>query len=116
MERGARHIANGLVVPYRVSQWLPRGFPPPRIRRKRWLLYANVNGKKHATRAQLAGMLHNESARLQMRRSVFISTELAGVEFAANFTMVTKNHALSHSAPHSCGHRHTNTKPWLLRL
>eukprot|EP00966_Prymnesium_polylepis_P093186 2157453-Prymnesium_polylepis.2 len=91
MERGSRHIANGLVVPYRVSQWLPRGFPPPRIRRKRWLLYANVNGKKHATRAQLAGMLYNESARLQMRRSVFISTELAGVEFAANFTMVNHN-------------------------
>jgi hypothetical protein len=39
-------IENGLTVPYRISHWLPFGFPPP-PKPKRLLLFGTLNGAKH---------------------------------------------------------------------
>ena len=64
VERYGYHIPNGLIVPYRISQWLPFGNPPSRVEHKSLLLFATLNPRKHAIRRQLAQSLRNQSERL----------------------------------------------------
>lgn len=47
--KGGRYMTRDVVVPYRITQWLPFGFPPPRLP-ARLLINANVNLHRHAVR------------------------------------------------------------------
>ena len=81
-------IPNGLTVPYRISHWLPYGFPPPSPTR-RLLLFASVNGRKHVTRRLLVDALRNQSRRLGLDRQVVLDTshEMLTVRTAAGAAM-----------------------------
>ena len=63
--RGARgvHMPNGLTLPYRISHWLPFGFPPrpPRPVARSLLLFGTINPTKHGTRRRLLASLRNQT-------------------------------------------------------
>ena len=68
-------IVNGLTLPYRVSQWLPLGYPPPHDTARRRLLFMNINMKKNLgvpsaivnrVRRMVAGQLTSQARRLEL--------------------------------------------------
>lgn len=102
-----RRLRDDLVVPYRISQWLPLGFPPrlpPHhnasadgaygdrsavLRMKHRLLYANLNSAKHPLRAALAASLSAEAAALGLSDAVELVPAMTSVAAAAHAAMTS---------------------------
>ena len=66
--RHTQLMKNAVVVPYRVSQWLPHGFSPPVVGPRRLLLSMNVNLKRHRSRQRVADQLLADATRLNVSR------------------------------------------------
>ena len=78
-----RALTHGLTVPYRVSHWMPFGFPPPAVR-KRHLLFSCVTRGKHRSRAHLHDALRNQTASLGLPDAALrLHDELIPVRTAA---------------------------------
>lgn len=78
----------GLTVPYRVSHWTPLGFPPPpRPPQSRWLLFANVNLKRHATRGTLDNAIAREAAALNLSDRVYLAATMMPAMEAARHAL-----------------------------
>jgi hypothetical protein len=78
----------GLTVPYRVSHWTPLGFPPPpRPPQSRWLLFANVNLKRHATRGTLDNAIAREAAALNLSDRVYLAAKMMPAMEAARHAL-----------------------------
>ena len=102
-----RRLRDDLVVPYRISQWLPLGFPPRLpahhnrsadgafgdrsavVRHKHRLLYANLNSAKHPLRAELARSLTREAAALGLRGAIDLTPSMTTVAAAAHAAMTS---------------------------
>ena len=71
-------LINGLVVPYRISQWLPFGFPAPHVTRtRRYLVSMNVNYKKAHVRSLLAIAVRAQAEELAVPKSqVLMSSKM----------------------------------------
>ena len=68
-----RYLYNDLTVPYRVSQWMALGWPPP-VRPKRFLLSGNLNGKKSKYRGQLLHALGISGKKLGLVAALYLSS------------------------------------------
>ena len=102
-----RKLRDGLVVPYRIAQWLPLGFPPRLpashnssadgvfgngsavLRQKHRLLFANLNSGKHPLRAALARKLSREATLLGLSGVIDIAPSMTGVAAAAHAAMTS---------------------------
>lgn len=63
------YMPRDIIVPYRVSQWLPLGYPPPK-RERIWLLNANVDLGRHPIRGHFVGGIIRDAARLNVTHLV----------------------------------------------
>mmetsp|Transcript_70084 Transcript_70084/g.116388 ORF Transcript_70084/g.116388 Transcript_70084/m.116388 type:complete len:458 (-) Transcript_70084:169-1542(-) len=83
---------NSLVVPYRVSHWLPFG-DAPMAQAKSFLLFANINMHKGYSRNELAQFLQRESERLRLTKRVVLRgsrhnvSSMQTVETAARYSL-----------------------------
>lgn len=68
-----RYLYNDLTVPYRVSQWMALGWPPP-VLPKRFLLSGNLNGKKSRYRGQLLRALSSSAQKLGLQAALNLSS------------------------------------------
>jgi len=71
-DRPGTVLTNDLTVPYRTSQWMYFGYPPPR-QRKRWLLSGNLNIKKSVFRGKLAKTLASAARVLNVTHRLNVS-------------------------------------------
>lgn len=88
-------MEDALTIPYRISQWLPFGFPPRKAQAvtgepveglpqgKSLLLYANLNSQKHRLRARLCASLAAEASVLGLNSSVVLRPTMTSVTAAA---------------------------------
>lgn len=61
------HLPNGLIVPYRVSHWMPFGFSPlTAAGPRRVLLSMNVNIERHLIRKQIVSHVRAAAARMDI--------------------------------------------------
>lgn len=78
-KRSSYFMPNSLIVPYRVSQWLPFGFTPPVIGPRRLLVSMNVNFARHKHRKRVAEQLLSDVNRLNMSTErIFVSSQMMG--------------------------------------
>ena len=87
--RGRHHMPNGVIVPYRVSQWLPFGFTAPSVGPRRFLLSMNVNMERAVVRRVVAAQVRADAARLSVPSSRLIlrSGTMAGPTAAADVAL-----------------------------
>lgn len=67
-------MPNTVVVPYRVSQWLPIRFVPPVVGPRRWLLSMNVNLERSHVRKRIAAALLSNHSDLGVPKDLLLVT------------------------------------------
>lgn len=91
VRRESAHMRNGLVVPYRVSQWLPFGFNIPAPGRRRYLLSMNVNAARHAVRKQIAKIINRTFAQqeipVERQQEFLVTSKMMGPAEAARIAL-----------------------------
>ena len=76
-QAGVRNsLPNGVVVPYRVSQWMPMGFTAPALAPRRFLLSMNVNLERHRIRRVIANQIMADATRLGMPSGRLLVTSI----------------------------------------
>ena len=84
LQRAKNLLRNAVVVPYRVSQWLPFGFMPPVIGLRALLVSMNVNVARHPIRKSIAAQLVADAERLNLTsKRVLVSSKMLGPKEAA---------------------------------
>ena len=79
-----RLLRNAVVVPYRVSQWLPFGFKPPVVGHRALLVSMNVNVARHPIRKSVAAQLVADAERLNLAsKRLLVSSKMMEPEEAA---------------------------------
>jgi hypothetical protein len=66
------YMPRDIVVPHRVSHWLPFGFPPTRSPPRRLLLSANFDLGRHLVRKQFASALAHSALKLNLSARVAV--------------------------------------------
>ena len=80
-------LRNDLTVPYRLSSWLPMGFPPPYVERKSLLLFGNVNLARHPSRRRLDEEIRMEAGRLGLSSRLLLTPTMTSVGEAARHSL-----------------------------
>ena len=77
--RQKRHLPNGVIVPYRVSQWLPFGFRPAAVGPRRLLISMNVNMARHRVRSHIATHIRAAAKLAAVSEDrLYITSQMAG--------------------------------------
>ena len=91
VRRESAHMRNGIVVPYRVSQWLPFGFNIPAPGTRRYLLSMNVNAARHAVRKQIAKIINRTFAQqeipVERQQEFLVTSKMMGPAEAARIAL-----------------------------
>lgn len=87
-------MTNGLTLPYRISHWMPFGYPPrpPRPLARSLLLFGTINPTKHGTRRKLIASLRNQSrseseSLLHESATMLTAVSAAGAALRARFCL-----------------------------
>lgn len=84
LQRAKNLLRSAVVVPYRVSQWLPFGFMPPVVGLRALLVSMNVNVARHPIRKSIAAQLVADAERLNLTsKRVLVSSKMLGPKEAA---------------------------------
>ena len=67
------YMPRDMIVPYRISHWLPFGFPPTPGRLRPLLLFANVDFGRHIIRRQFVAAIARRAAQLNISHRISMS-------------------------------------------